>query len=348
MKIFYCISYMILGLPLLIDSCENTSNKRKESKDFTKTAVAVDPSLFLAEGLVKPITVVSKTLSNGKTVDCYQITTNTKPSEHSMGPWCPTSISDGAEKGGKWFKDGELYDVDGKFIKNLNSFYSDATWKMYDESGTIFVTKTLEDCKAAANPNVGEEYANYCVECLPSYTDDINLTYYIPVNPLKLNEPNMILGVGGKRPGGPPKDRPTSPPTSGRERGAPSIVGLAFNGVNFDPPAPTAVILAAYTIAPMDDNGGHVNPNTGYHYHAATGQTKRVIQDDGHAAMIGYAMDGYGLYEQLNVDGKEPQDLDECRGHSDQVRGYHYHVAYAGTNSFIGCFTGAQGGFEIN
>ena len=28
-------------------------------------------------------------------------------------------------------------------------------------------------------------------------------------------------------------------------------------------------------------------------------------------------------------------DLDETRGHQDDVRGYHYHVDYAGTNNFI-------------
>ncbi|MBK7291398.1 MAG: hypothetical protein IPI78_14820 [Chitinophagaceae bacterium] len=34
-------------------------------------------------------------------------------------------------------------------------------------------------------------------------------------------------------------------------------------------------ILAAYTLAPLDDNGGHINTHVGYHYHAATGKTKR-------------------------------------------------------------------------
>ena len=35
------------------------------------------------------------------------------------------------------------------------------------------------------------------------------------------------------------------------------------------------------------------------------------------------------------------QDLDECRGHYDEVRGYHYHVDAAGNNNFINCFSGA-------
>jgi hypothetical protein len=76
-------------------------------------------------------------------------------------------------------------------------------------------------------------------------------------------------------------------------------------------------------------------------YHAATGQTTKVEQKDGHAAMIGYAMDGYGLFEQLDEAGNKASDLDECRGHYDDVRGDHYHVDKAGANNFIGCLRGA-------
>ena len=46
------------------------------------------------------------------------------------------------------------------------------------------------------------------------------------------------------------------------------------------------------------------------------------------------------VHEMKNTDGVEPSDLDECRGHSDAVRGYHYHVAGAGENMFLGCFHG--------
>ena len=57
--------------------------------------------------------------------------------------------------------------------------------------------------------------------------------------------------------------------------------------------------------------------------------------------MIGYALDGYGLFAHVNEDGSELNDLDECRGHYDEIRGYHYHVDHAGNNNFINCFRGA-------
>ena len=69
-------------------------------------------------------------------------------------------------------------------------------------------------------------------------------------------------------------------------------------------------------------------------------------QADGHAPLLGYAMDGYGLYAMTDDEGIEPADLDECRGHSDDDRGYHYHVAGAGENLFIGCFHGEQGSLQ--
>lgn len=57
--------------------------------------------------------------------------------------------------------------------------------------------------------------------------------------------------------------------------------------------------------------------------------------------MIGYAIDGHALFGRLDASGNEPSDLDECRGHYDSVRGYHYHVDNAGNNNFINCLAGA-------
>ena len=120
-------------------------------------------------------------------------------------------------------------------------------------------------------------------------------------------------------------------------------VGVAFSGIIFDAPAPVDIIKAAHDIAALDDCGGHINPHAGYHYHAATGCSAKVASSDGHASMIGYALDGYGIFALTDANGAEPTGLDTCRGHSDSTRGYHYHVASAGENMFIGCFKGQQG-----
>jgi YHYH protein len=309
-------------LVISVLGCSKSSDSVSPSTT-SEVTVAVDPTLFISAGLTEPITKVTKTLTDGSSVECYKIVTNNTPTDHAVGPWCPTNITDNASKGGVWFEGGKLYDVDGAFVKNLATFYNDAVWKLYNTDGSIKVTNTKAGCEAAARPNVDPAYNNYCVECQPSYTPTIKKTYYIPVKPVKLSSAAFIMGMG-------------------------VVVGIAFNGVNFDPPAPTGAILGAHTLAPMDDAGGHVNTAAGYHYHAATGMSKKIAQSDGHAAMIGYAMDGYGLFERLDTSGKEATDLDANRGHYDATRGYHYHVAAPGTNSFITGFRGAQGSFSVS
>jgi hypothetical protein len=281
-----------------------------------EVTINVASANFLAGGLVSAITTETRSLSDGSTAPCYKIVVKSLATDHSMGPWCPTNISDDKSKGGIWLEGGVAYDVDGAFVKNLATFYKDNTWLMYNATtGVITKTKTQTECQEAANPNVGAAYKNYCVECLPSYVANLTHTYYIPVTPKKASSP-ISFGTG--------------PMSAG-----PSVRGLAFNGVVFDAPAPVNNILGAYTLAPFDDAGGHINLAAGYHYHAATGLTAQIAQTDGHAAMIGYALDGYGMYERLDPKGVEATDLDASRGHYDAVRGYHYHVDAAGKNNFI-------------
>ena len=282
----------------------------------------LDPSHFNPDGLNGEIGVVDCTLSNGDESTCYQMIIGGSPADHAPGPYCPRNIADGPEVSGIWLDSGEVYDADGSFIEELADFYSDAVWQLFDpDTGDIFVTDTLEACEAAAVPQVPEEYNNYCVECsLDDMGGGVEQTVLIPVLPVPVDAPVEI--------------------------GTAAHVGLALNGVVMDPPAPVANILAGYTIAAFDDCGGHVNPVVGYHYHAATGCPEEVAQRDGHAPLIGYALDGYGIYAMEDASGNEAEGLDECRGQEDDVRGYHYHSAGPGENMFVGCFRGAVVGDE--
>jgi len=303
---------LLLTSIVLFMSCK--SDKNNEALNAIKV-VSVNPDYFIVDNIIGKITQETVELDGTPTL-CYVFQTNSRPSEHQMGPWCPRHIDDAKEKGGIWFDDGKVYDVDGHFIAELAEFYEDDAWKVFREDGSVKYTGTQEECEGAAKPDVEEAYQNYCVECLPKYYKDQVTTYTIPVTPVY---------------------------TSREQRFRRGAIGVAFNGVNFDPPAPTEAILAAHTIAPLDDQGGHVNPHGGYHYHAATGFTKEVNQADVHAPMLGYAMDGFGIYALLDANEKQPIDLDNCGGHEDETRGYHYHAGEPGGNQVIKCLHGVAG-----
>lgn len=281
------------------------------------TQLSLQPANFEAAGLAAPITIEPCTLSGGTTTTCYRITTTGAPADHAVGAFCPTTINDG--DAGMWIEGGKVHPLTGEFIRNLATFYNDARWQLYDlATGNIRVTDTREAFEAAARPDVAAQYFNYCVEGKMSYVGGgISKTVLIPVQPVPLANRTGFIGRTG--------------------------VGIALNGITLDPPAPVDRIKAAYTIAAFDDCGGHINPFEGYHYHAATGCSSTVASGDGHAALIGYALDGYGIHALADGSGREPTGLDNCRGHTDRSRGYHYHVAGAGENMFIGCFRGEQG-----
>lgn len=312
MNIIKIIFILLISIFFIACTSNNTNveNNVDISKFNTKTVTSIKE--------------VDCKLTNGETSICYAITINGFPANRDeLGPNCPETITTEAKDAGKWFEKGVLYDVTGDFIKNLNTFYSDSRWKLYDETtGKVRITNTQEACEAAARPDVDPKYNNYCVECDISYYSKtkgkgIENTFLIPKTPIPANTTKRI----------------------GREG-----VGIALDGVKLDATAPTEAILGAYTIAAFDDCIGHVNPHAGYHYHGANqgeGTCPSIpFESDGHAGMIGYALDGYAIYGMLDKDGKETENLDNCRGHRDNIRAYHYHTAGPGENAFIGCFKG--------
>lgn len=277
----------------------------------------LDPDLFVDGALVTEVTTEPCTLSGGTSTTCYRITFTGEPADSEIGPFCPPNISSDASEGGIWFDgNGEVYDIDGDFIATLDTLYGNG-WLLYDPAtGEVNITDTQASCEGAARPNVDAEYQNHCVECdLDYFGGGVSQTFLIPVTPVPLANPDVIR----------------------------TDIGVTLNGVAIAPSAPVDAILSNYTIAAFDDCGGHINPFEGYHYHAATSCTETTTESDGHASLIGYVLDGYPIYAMKDAAGNEETDLDECRGHSDDTRGYHYHAASIGENMFIGCFAGEQG-----
>ncbi|WP_435234806.1 YHYH protein [Psychromonas sp. PT13] len=293
---------------------EQTENSTQTKQ--TKISEGIDLSMFTEGAFAQPPKIVDCTTSEGTETMCYQFVTSGAPAGREPGPFCPRNTSDGAEAGGGWFNkegSGDLVDITGEFILKLGEYYGDEKWLVYDaKTNKVRYTATKAACLGAARPDVEEQYKQNCIECELAYLDDdFSLTYLIPTTPIPAKKSSRV-----------------------------HTVGIALDGAELSGPAPVNAILGSYTIAAFDDCGGHINVHQGYHYHSTTGCTDKAVQtDDGHAPLIGYAADGYGIYAMKNAEGKE-ESLDECRGTTDEIRGYHYHAASPSENMFIGCMHG--------
>jgi hypothetical protein len=98
----------------------------------------------------------------------------------------------------------------------------------------------------------------------------------------------------------------------------------------------------------QDSCKGHPDQSSSYHYHAITNCITDVPDTNGHSALMGYALDGFGIYGNLDVGGVALTNakLDTCHGHVGPVMFhgtmqtiYHYHA----TREFpytLGCYKG--------
>jgi hypothetical protein len=127
-------------------------------------------------------------------------------------------------------------------------------------------------------------------------------------------------------------------------------IGVALNGVVFFNPFEQGGMnaVAGYSEVWLDSCCGHPQRTGVYHYHKYPTCVKSPFADDGkrHSPVIGFAFDGFpihGPYEAegvLAMDLKDDRALDVCNGHSDDARGYHYHVTPGRFPYVIGGYRG--------
>ncbi len=106
------------------DSSTDITNTTTSSGNTTSTTtqLSVEPANFLSGGLQGAISTVSCTLSGGTTTSCYKIVTVGAPSDHAVGPFCPSNVySDVTNKTlstdtstvGMWIESGKTYALTG-------------------------------------------------------------------------------------------------------------------------------------------------------------------------------------------------------------------------------------------
>lgn len=80
---------------------------------------------------------------------------------------------------------------------------------------------------------------------------------------------------------------------------------------------------------------GHPQESGVYHYHSLSTCVADKREPTGHSALVGYLLDGFGIYGPYGEKGQAlaSQDLDECHGHTHSIMWegklvamYHYHA----------------------
>jgi hypothetical protein len=141
----------------------------------------------------------------------------------------------------------------------------------------------------------------------------------------------------------PAEPKPASAPTC-----APGAVGILVSGAvlfnALDAPGRDAVAHET-----QDACQGHPQEAGAYHYHSITTCIDDKRLADGHSALVGYALDGFGIFGRYGEGGKllSSADLDECHGHVHAIPWngrtvvmYHYHATWDFPYT-IGCMRGA-------
>lgn len=98
----------------------------------------------------------------------------------------------------------------------------------------------------------------------------------------------------------------------------------------------------------QDGCDGHPEKSGAYHYHNVSTCLEKQSPRTSHSALMGYALDGFGIFGHYGENGKEltNSDLDECHGHTHEIDWdgkrvtlYHYHATWEYPYT-IGCFRG--------
>lgn len=113
-----------------------------------------------------------------------------------------------------------------------------------------------------------------------------------------------------------------SNPISARDHFLRGAIAIAVNGV----PIFNALNNRgddALLAGELDDWGGHCGRADDYHYHIAPIHLQTIV---GKKAPIAYALDGFPIYGEMEVDGKKVIGLDAFNGHFDSKKNYHYHA----------------------
>jgi len=224
----------------------------------------------------------------------------------------------GAFRNGPWIHDDGFYDQLAKPIVQGDIRWTPSLSIQLQGENRIITTNDLPYHGTGAFPISNSDLA-YQYDRNPNSIQIQNMTVTLPANPTLDSMPHC----------------------------APGAVGILLSGTvlfnALDAPGRDAV---AHEI--QDQCQGHPQVSGVYHYHSISSCVIDTPDETGHSALVGYALDGFGIYGKKGEHGEEltSADLDECHGHTHtitwderKIQMYHYH-ATADFPYSVGCLKG--------
>ena len=260
---------------------------------------------------VRVILLIAALIGNaGLTCTCADDAVDPGTLKHLAGHWYVSQ----AEPATYYYKDAEQYlDLFSYHRKDSNKDGVDNLVLSHNETHLMMDSQGYPNHPTAIFPNSGN----------PNRIEIQKFRFQLPLEP-KLNDHITRLPMGP--------------------------IGTAVNGVVYFNPFEQGGMNAVegYSEVWLDSCCGHPQQTGVYHYHKYPVCVKSPFKDNGkqHSPVIGFAFDGfpiYGPYESEGLMAKDAvgeQTLDACNGHTDSVRGYHYHVTPGRFPYIIGGYAG--------
>lgn len=224
----------------------------------------------------------------------------------------------GAQVAGPWIRDDGTFDYTAKAVVD-----GEVEWQQHfltislDGEIRRIESNDLPDHPTGIYPIAATDDA-YQYDRNPNRIAEQTLIYALPANPTPAAVPNCLT---------------------------PGAVGVLTTGVVFFD-ALDALNRDAVAHETQDKCQGHPEVTGEYHYHSLTDCLPD--EGEGHSVLVGYVLDGFGIYGVRGEDGAilTNADLDECHGHphliewdGQQVEMYHYHATYEYPYT-VGCYRG--------
>lgn len=234
----------------------------------------------------------------------------------------PSVPGGGAQTEGPWFNGDGTWDATKKATVDGDVEWPQAevTIKKDGDKRVITGNGLPVDHTTGEFP-VSESDDAYQYDRNPNTISEQTISVEIPLNPELTDEPSCTGG---------------------------GVIGYLKSGV----PIFNAVDAAgrdavAYEV--QDECDGHPQQSGSYHYHSASSCVLDELDSGtGQSKLIGWALDGFGIYGPRDADGEElsSDDLDECHGITSTVKFnaklqkiYHY-VATKDYPYTVGCYKG--------